>query len=270
MRRRGARSNTSSLFAFQDVMASLIGVLFFIVLFMALDIVEQSVPAAEAAAAAAEQNQALTALEEKLRQLEDERDRLNKQVARMTEKLNAASSLSDHDLMESIKKLHKQVQYLHAMVQQAESELAGKDLQVKKAAGKAAAARAEARKLDEQIRKLKATAKAARSMPRVAYIIDEAPNLVPWLVEVSRDRIRVAAKDGTSSVMSFAANSSDARKRQFLAWVKSQESSECYFVILIKPSGLKQAEEIMKELGKTGFRLGKDLLPEQWEPFEKE
>ena len=270
MKRRGARDNMSSLFAFQDVMASLIGILFFVVLFMSLDIIEQSAPAAEAAAAASEQDRALVALREKLQKLIEQRDRLGRQVLRQTEKLNAASAYSDQDLVESIKKLHKKIQYLLASMKQAESELARKNAQVRKVTKETGAARTKMKSLDEDIRKVRAKDKAARSMPRVAYIIDEAPDLEPWLVEVSGNRIRSAVKDGTSAVMTFAADNPDKRKSQFLSWARSQESTKHYFVILIKPSGLKQAHDIRKRLDGMGFRLGKDLLPEDWEPFEKE
>jgi hypothetical protein len=101
----------------------------------------------------------------------------------------------------------------------------------------------------------------------VAYIIDDVTQREPWLVEVSKKLIRVAAKDGKSAVMTFAAGTAVSRKAKFLGWTKSKSSQKHYFVLLIKPSGIEQAGEIENALKKKGFRTGKDLLPETWEPF---
>ena len=107
-------------------------------------------------------------------------------------------------------------------------------------------------------------------MPRVTYIIGEATDLEPWLVEVTGKRIRVAAKDGTSSVMSFSAATARGRREQFLAWAKSQDSRKQYFVVLIKPSGLAESRTVESGLKERGFDLGRDMLPESWEPFAGE
>ena len=263
MRRRGAR-NTSSLFAFQDVMASLIGIMFFIVILMALDIVDQYTPVAEADIV---DGDPIVKLRARLKELTELKIRLEQGITSATEKLNVASAFTDEQLLESVQMMHKELLYLHAKVEQVEKGLAdieSKNAGIKK---KIAASQIEIRGLDEEIAKLKARARAKRALPRVAYIIDEITQREPWLVEVTGKSIRVAAKDGKSAVTTFAADTAAARRAKFLAWTKSKSSLKHYFVLLIKPSGIEQARGLTAALKIKGFSTGKDLLPETWEPF---
>jgi len=263
MRRRGAR-NTSSLFAFQDVMASLIGIMFFVVILMALNIVDQYTPVAEADTV---DGQSIVELQVRLKELTELKIRLEQGITSATEKLNVASAFTDEQLLESVQTMHKELLYLHAKVEQTEAGLADIESKNKSIKKKIAASQIEIRGLDEEIAKLKARAKAKRSLPRVAYIIDESTQKEPWLVEVSGKSIRVASKDGKSAVMTFAAGTAVARRAKFLAWTKSKSSLKHYFVLLIKPSGIEQARGLTAVLKIKGFSSGKDLLPETWEPF---
>ena len=263
MRRRGAR-NTSSLFAFQDVMASLIGIMFFIVILMALDIVDQYTPIAEADTA---NGDPIVQLRAKLKELTEEQTRLEQAIASVTEKRNAADAFTDKQLLESVQAMDRELRYLSEKIKQTEAGLADIESKKKLARKKLAASQIEISGLDDAIAKLKARAKAKRALPRVAYVIDENTQREPWLIEVRQKSIRVASKDGKSAVMTFDADTAAERRAKFLGWTKSKSPLKHYFVILIKPSGVKQAYELRKELLKKGFRTGKDLLPETWEPF---
>jgi hypothetical protein len=263
MRRRGAR-NTSSLFAFQDVMASLIGIMFFIVILMALDIVDQYTPVASADTV---DGDPIVTLQAKLKELTELKTRLEQGIASATDKINVASAFSDEQLLESVQALDREFRYLSEKIKQTEAGLADIDSKNKSEKEKLAASQVEIRGLDDEIAKLKARAKAKRALPRVAYIIDEVTQREPWLVEVTGKLIRVAAKDGKSAVMTFAADTASARRAKFLGWTKSKSSLKHYFVLLIKPSGIEQANKLEVDLKQIGFRTGKDLLPETWEPF---
>lgn len=269
-RRRDTCSMASSLFAFQDVMASLIGVLFFIVLFMSLDIVERQIPAAQAGEGAASPQDPLAALKEKLSQLEAEKRALEEQIAGTTEQLNVVSSQSDQELAESIQKLHGRMQYVIEKTRGAGTALAEQEKALAQSRKEIQTRRARLEQLDREIEKLQAQVRAAGNVPRVAYVIDRPPGLEPWLVEVSGGSIRIAPKDGSSSVMSFAAGSDKNRTDQFLSWAKSLDASKYYFVILMKPSGCEQAMSLLQILKKAGYKCGSDLLPEPWRPFAGE
>ena len=264
MRRRGAR-NTSSLFAFQDVMASLIGIMFFIVILMALNIVEQHTPTASADTV---DGQSIVELQARLKELTELKIRLEQGIASVTEKRNAADAFTDDEqLMESVQALDREFRYLYEKIKQTENGLADIESKNKGVKKKIAAAQVEIRGLDEEIAKLRARAKAKRALPRVSYIIDDANQREPWLVEITGKSIRVAAKDGKSSITTFTADTAAEMRAKFLAWTESKNPMKHYFVLLIKPSGIKQVERIKSDLKRRGFGTGKDLLPETWKPF---
>ena len=273
MKRRGAHSG-GSLFAFQDVMASLIGILFFVVLFMALDIVEQAAPTTQAETIAVD----LSELRAKLKQLEGKRSKLEQDTRRVTETLDLARRSSDVRLAEEIKTLNAHITHLAEVIRQADDEQVNLDTRRQTAVNDAVATKAKAKELNEAIRRVNAaldalrkrTARTSRAGPTVTYLLDEGTSLKPWLVEVSGKRIRVAPGDDSGAVLTFSAQSTAARLKQFLAWARSRSNRRYYFVIVTKPSGLGQVNDLAKALRSRGYRLGRDLLPEDWEPFGEE
>jgi len=275
MKRRGAQ-HSSSLFAFQDVMASLIGIVFFVVLFMALDIVEQASPTGPPVDEP--QRPDVAALREELKSLTDRRDQIELELARVTESLNVVSASSDADLVKEINALYNRILLLHEEIRQAENRLVRTDKARQETEVRVGSARAKASELDEALRRAKAivqalrqrNARASRSAAGVTYLFDDtATTRKPWLVEVTGKSIRVAPHDDSDAVLTFSAQSAAARQKQFLAWTQSRRSSMYYFVLLAKPSGLSQIPGLKRELKRRGYSLGEDLLPENWEPFDQ-
>jgi hypothetical protein len=105
--------------------------------------------------------------------------------------------------------------------------------------------------------------------PRLSYIIGKrSDNLEPWLVDLGGKRILVGSKDGAKTVIGFQAGSGDARTEQFLTWARTQSPRRSYFVLLIRPSAMDSLRAITPKLRKMGFKIGTDLLPEDWKVFE--
>ena len=120
--------------------------------------------------------------------------------------------------------------------------------------------------LRADLAKLKEQMKKTRAVPRVTYLIDHPPDLTPWLVEVTGRTIRVSSRKGTNTV-EFRAKSFVGGKKLFLEWAKNRSPKTDYFVLLVKPSGVKHFE-LCNDIKERGFQQGLDLLPEDWEPFE--
>ena len=266
MRKRG-QQNTVSLFAFQDVMASVIGILFFVVLLMALDIVQQKVSQASPVTLSPVDAK-MQDLRNRLSDLTPIRERLEKSIAELSRRIAQASSSNDQLLLAEIRKLRRQLLQLHDGIKYLDKSLMESD---KARSEKDVRHRGGLDKLEELRRvvgTLKRQAMSSSRKPRVVYIIDEEPGgLTPWLVEISAERIRVAPNEGNNSVMTFAAPSKDRRMKLFLGWARNQSPRSHYFVLLKKPSGWESAAELDKKLREQGFEIGTDLLPEDWDPF---
>lgn len=247
MRRRGSSENPVNLFSFQDVMASIIGVLFLVVMLLALGIVDT--PAAATDSPSVDQlNQALLEAQNKKTRLED--------------KLSSIS-VNRHDLKDDIERL--QTRYRLALQS---TERIGQEQQQAKAHQEHTNKKIKqqdqhiVRMKDEQ-EMLKAELRKQQSLPRVAYIIEQdTSGLEPFLVEIGKT-IRTSAKDGRSHSVQFR------NEREFQQWVSNtKDPSKHRFVLLLKPSGISKYGNISFYLFRNNFRIGLDLLPEAWQVIE--
>ncbi len=266
MRRRGRLSEMSSLFAFQDIMASVIGIVFFVVLIMSMDIVRQGTEADTPDTAFVGATELA-----RLRGAVAARQEHISEITRAIRDLSGRISLragGDEELLREVKGLHARLVALYAEIEQRNKTL--DDLSARRKTGleQSQAAEQEVKRLKAQVELMHEQLRTTELSPSVPYIVsDELMDREPWLLDVAGTHLRVASKDGTSAVFDFRAPSADARRRQFLAWVGSQDPQTHYFVILIKPSGVAEAGKLAFELKKQRFHLGTDLLPETWRPF---
>jgi hypothetical protein len=266
MRRRGGHDQTISLFSFQDIVCSVIGMVFFVVLIMALDIVDKKASGVETASQLATESE-VQALRDRAKALREEIARTESEIERMTSRLNLASG-DEEGSLDEVKGLEATLKNLYTRIKQEQEAIAKTDAQKQETEKGHEQRLKEVARLARRADELRAQLKSAQAAPRIAFIIDAHPdNLEPWLLEVSDSRLRVASKDGRGTVLEFGGTSSELRKIRFLAWVSSQSNQTHYFVLLTKPSGVRLSNEIEKELKTRGFDIGRDLLPEDWEPF---
>jgi hypothetical protein len=266
MRRRGGHDQTISLFSFQDIVCSVIGMVFFVVLIMALDIVDKKASGVEAASQLATESE-VQALRDRAQALRAEITKTESDIERLTSRLNLASG-DEEGSLDEVKGLEATLKNLYARIKQEQEAIAKTDAQKQETEKEHEQKLKEVARLARRADELRTQLKAAQAAPRIAFIIDAHPdNLEPWLLEVSDSRLRVASKDGRGTVLEFGGTSSEQRKIRFLAWVSSQSNQTHYFVLLTKPSGVRLSNEIEKELKTRGFDIGRDLLPEDWEPF---
>lgn len=265
MKRRGRHSNTISLFAFQDVMASVIGILFFVVLLMALDIVNRGVSAAEAMEVRPSDLEALRAEADRL---QSEIERTRKNLSRAAQRVTLVS-LGDRGILREVHESKQKLNAQHEAILERRKANARLSARIESKGKEVTDKRKRLDDVKSDLERLREELKSAKSVPNIAFIIDDwRDNLEPWLVEVSGDDLRVAAKDGSSAVFRFRGKSQAARRQQFLAWAKSQDSRSHYMVLLIKPPGMSDAHELHRALRRMGFQIGTDLLPEKWQAFE--
>ena len=267
MRRRGSRTSPISLFAFQDIMASVIGMVFIVVLVMALDIVH-----AKATGMAIDwQNVTDTDVERLRARVDDLRQEVRQakaEIGNLATRLDLASG-DEEAALDGVKHLEGTLKNLYERIRESQRSIENTDKKTADLLDEVQKAKQEASRLDERLDDLRERLKTSRSTPRLAFIIDPHPDaLEPWLLEVSGSQLRVASRDGSSVVMEFRGNSAEQRKERFTAWVDdSQSHATHYFVLLVKPSGVRASDELETALRRRGYDIGQDLLPEYWRPF---
>lgn len=246
-------------------MASLIGILFFIVIFMAMDMVQQGLAAASDVQV--DPNDEVTALQVKLDQLHRQRQDLQERIDQLTSRLEQASTFSAIKIEQDIHDLNRQLLRLHQQIKLATTDLAQSDVRLVRRQRETEEIMQECDVVMAELARQEQADENARSLATVVYIVGQAGSKEPWLVEVSAGAIRVAGVDGRTSRLDFSAVQSEKRIRQFLSWADSQSNKDRYFVLLIKPSGLADSKEIEMKLREMAFSIGIDLLPENWQPF---
>ncbi len=259
MARRRRSVSEVSLFAFQDVMASVIGILFFVVLLVALSIVETP-----RAPSDHEETDTSLALERRAQEVQAEVARLRQ---RLMELQSARDSTSDvRRRSAELNALNTKLSAAHEEISQVQRGRTQDEVRLDELENELHRLTAEADALDEALIALKDRARAG---PRVSYILDAGPGTPePWLVELTGRSIRVATHDGTSAVLTFGGADLEARRQGFLSWLRQQDPKQTYTVLLIKPSAVEFASQLAADLEKLGFRVGTDLLPESWQAFE--
>jgi len=264
MRRRGSRENTVSLFAFQDVMASVIGILFFVVLLMATDMVNKE----SSSDSESGPDQRVQELRRELQERTSELEAMKMAVIRSSEKVSLVMK-DDKEIEQSIRELDMRHKALCQTLQQREKSV--NDLRELSAKQKERVDKLKNqlvllnKKLQEKDRQL---AEVGRT-PRLSYIIDSrSDNLEPWLVDLSSKRIIVGTQDGTQTATTFQGDSAEAMTAKFLKWAGTQNPRQKYFVLLIRPSATKMSEDVRLKLTEARFQIGTDLLPEDWKVFE--
>ncbi|MFW6106528.1 MAG: hypothetical protein ACOC8H_00030 [bacterium] len=263
MGRRWDSGRTISLFAFQDVMAAVIGILFFVVLLMALDILNQT-----RSGTATDSGGSLARLQERRRELQTEASRLQTKLDRWSERLALASGFDEAGLRRQVAKLHDRALKTHQTLSKRLKELQEIETKRKHTEARLSELSSELRKQYAVLGELGRQLESHRETtgPRVVWLQDAPSDKEPWLIEITGDVLRVGAKDGRMTA-EFQAESGQQRIRQFLEWAESRDADTEYFVCLLKPSGTRWLTKVSEGVADLGFSVGVDLLPEGWNPY---
>jgi len=272
MRHRRGQSAGVSLFAFQDIMASVIGVLFFVVLLMSLSITKRAKAAPEVPEAekinkddVQAKRGELAALEADIRKLEEEIEKLKEKLAKrfggnIGEKQEELGNLKNqgHQLGRNVEKYKKLI--ANAEKDQADTEEAKrkKKEERERLRGQIAALDGKIANLEKKIKKYPPR-KPGDDLHGDAK--DDA-----FRVEITRRTLCVGTRR-RGLLKKFTGSSDSDRRKRLLSWARTAAKTKKHFVLYIKPSGIDAFPEVFKALHAAGYQIGYDLLPESKSPF---
>jgi len=251
MRRRRAEGPVISLFAFQDIITSVTGILLLVTLMLALELIEHDGrSAASVADDAADRLRQLTAA------LSAERDAL---------RARAAAPVSTSALTEA--ELGRRVAYAKEEVDAAAKKnqtLTQKrdDANRKREASEAALfdlrdALAEAERLDAETEELRKEAKKPKGL------VGRVPPQGGWLIDVSGTRITAAPLKIKATPPSFPVASGDPdperpdeTTRRFARWSSEPDVAGSYLLLVVRPSGIHRFQHIEGLFSTKGRAFG--------------
>jgi len=243
-------------------MAGLIGIVFFVVLLMSLDITES---------AAQHQTDETATLVERLREelasKIEYRDALSAQVRSQLDRLNAATNFTAGRLKEDIEGLTNRLATTELDIEAAAEDLEAMRNELARTQRQNQALAAKKSATEEEVDSLRLELETKR--PNVTYIVGSGVSKQPWLVEVTAGAIRVGTTEG-HVVAEFRGGSPSLRTDDLLSWASRLSPRSHYLVLVVKPSGHIISGALGPRLERAGFDIGLDYMPEEWRPFAED
>jgi regulator of replication initiation timing len=249
--RRSKRESAFSLFAFQDIITAVTGIMLLITLLLTLELIGRQDRASQAAASQAISPD-IVATEDEINQLASQVDALRKQHKEMVSVNTLLAKYDDKQLStelentrrtntktsEEIEKLKKK---LHSAVTEQEKVKESKDNEILK-------------QLNEKIEKTKVKLKEIQKSSRIFVRTAESSSKTNWLIEISKNGLKVAQMGKVSVPNSFT------EAYSFKRWLGGRNNSSDHFVLLVKAGGISLYNEISVLLDHEGYSKGSDIL----------
>ena len=262
MSRRGRGGSPVSLFAFQDIITSVTGIMILVTLFLALELIRrrQGSPDQQTAALSAEIREAVkqagdtqTAVATIRRTIDELKSDLAGREASLTQEVRYdAGELARQlrDLEELNKLLAQELatsRERRTAAEESLDELKQQDAQKDDDRQELADLTRQAQEKLRELQKLKQS-------NRVIFNAGQGSAKTPWLIELTPGKIQAAEAGNRAPPQSFA------DVQALLAWTTKRSRSGEYFVLLLKPETIEEFHEARLGLEKQGFDVGFDLL----------
>lgn len=254
---RGNRRNSStplSLFSFQDIITSVMGILLFVVLMMSLqtkmvaDAVGQSSPESTATPPAIQ----AMGLKQQIADAEAE-----------IEELRAIADLSKDQARDRIVARTKQLRSLYAEISEVEDRRASL---IKEASEGTEDNRVLAAVLssEQQVLKLRKELDETTMSRRLTYIARQDFDRQALIVQLDKSGMRFAPSPAADDT-TYLPGSESVRFKQLKALLAPYPRDKYYVLFVMKPSAMTDATRKLKDdVAKLGYQWGEDLIPEDW------
>lgn len=243
-----------SLFAFQDAITSVCGVIVLVTLLLALMLTQRVVSETEV------KTVAKSKVEETRAQVETLRNNLSELNAQCDASMNA----DELGIGLSLPEVKGQLANARARLEKAQTESEKLDAKLVELAPVEAAFAARQEKLDAMRAEIDSTLEEASettaeeidSQTSAVYAFNDAVREKPWFVEIDANHIIAhGSADGTN-------DKSFGSPFEFTKWAGTRPRGSEYFVLIVRPSGAERFDFIQYELDEENYRYGIDLIGE--------
>lgn len=256
-----------SFFSFQDIITSITGIMFLVVIMLVLMVLQQ--PSSAANQKARELQKELTELEQELKQLQDALAKLRKQAAEQEKRIEELKKLRLETLPELKKEWIRKLQITDNMIRQLEEEdlqirkeqqkeidrMKKSEIAIQKNSDQAAELRKELALLDEKTKQKEKIYLKFKNVIR--FVWDKSNPKTPVLLECSDKEISV------NPILSDGKRKTFSDFTQCMNYCRTFSPENTYFILLLKPSAFRYAEDFSWELQKAGYERGREILPDE-------
>jgi len=252
--RRGS-GPTISLFSFQDIITSVMGILIFVALMLALRLVHATgriVEALEQSGPRAEE----------IRQLEEKKAELIEEHCRLKEKMQALEVSPDE-----VAALRRQVQELEnrlaELEKQTENLFGGFNEKMRAAVDEIASLKQRNEQLEQQLASVDAQLQRLGKMKDLTFNVSGFEGFNRYVLDLHKDGWRLSQLSATGEARTIAVWQGPlaARESQALHWCKQRGSAD-YVFILVRPSAIDSSRKILEQLRSRNIARGFEPLGE--------
>lgn len=254
--RRKRRQNSApvSLFAFQDIVTSVTGIILLVAMAMAIQVAKA--PSREKAGISASEYGVLT---ERLQAIQTRLTRLQDASSSSDQELAEASSMSTAGAVEDARKLQKQQDQLKAQIDSLRQQL--DDLTIQLAANEealeASAGSEEAKRVADRLARVESELEHLKSSNRILFNPPDRASRRIHLAELFEDRALIATLDAKAPPTMYDGSS----------WLEDvslefrRRGSAVHWILFAHPGTTDELDELRDLLDKRGNPVGFDLLP---------
>ncbi|MEY4566156.1 MAG: hypothetical protein RLY14_1126 [Planctomycetota bacterium] len=261
MSRRGKHVSSISLFAFQDIITSVVGIFILIIICMILQLRETR----NGSGASAQSYQELLAIQQSISR---ESSLLSKSLSDLTASLLQAKGgnrFSEQLVAEELESMDRMLQERLVRAEEQLEKVAKRRAEAEKDKERLKIAQAangpeleELQAIQGQLSRVEREMKEIDTENPMVFSKTNLNGRPLCILEVKKGGVEwVATTTGEKRSWSIP-----RERATMLEWFKTAEASQWHFLVLIKPSGAMEFEGIRKSLTDSGVKLGFDVVAE--------
>ncbi|MBL8809742.1 MAG: hypothetical protein JNM43_06155 [Planctomycetaceae bacterium] len=249
MGRHKGPSAPFTLFAFQDIITSVTGIILLITMMMAVELVH-NMTKADAAPQEQKSSQVKRMLQQAVGQSSGEADRLQKILDETTTIRFDADALQRR--LEQLKATAAELASQQEKLKNTQEKIDARREQQKLESRDITPEAIEA--LTKEQAEIAQQLEAMQKSNRVIFNRPAGAEKTPWLVELNETSILAAEMGQSRPPETFQT------PEEFVQWVKGQNPDSMYFVLLVKPSSISAFSIVRQALQQQQFEIGYDLM----------
>jgi len=255
---RRTRDQAFSLFAFQDIITSVTGIIILVMLLLTLELLQlDRLSSTSHSSTAAEP--LLKAIEE----IEQELDSTHHALSQGNMAIEELATLPLDEAKRQKGSLEKEIDHLaieidHKNQQQLESLLQNEVL--KEALNAPSDTKDKLESIQQSIDLLRKKLENLGKTNRVIYNPNANSHKRAWLVDLSLEGFQVAELGEVLPPIRFMQEGRKHRLEALLSWANTRNPRTDYFILLVRPRTIEIYKGVRKELEDLGFDLGFDVI----------
>lgn len=252
--RRGS-GPTISLFSFQDIITSVMGILLFVALLLALQLVHAAVRVQEA-----EETEPAA---EEIPHLERKKAELEEELRRMMQASQDYGEISLEGVAALRRHVEELAERLREIEERTEKEFSRGNKEMRAGSDEISSLQKINEQLDQDLARVDAQLHRVGKMKELTFTMSGFESSNRYVLDLGRDAWRITrlSPTGEPAPLGRWTGSTAARKSEALRWCDQRGAGD-YVFLLVRPSAMQEAKEILDRLRGRGIPRGFEPLGE--------